>query len=156
MKLLKLIPAAAIAFTAFTTFEAKAGEEHCLDNQSGDVVVVQIKNLSTGQLHMSDTFDKPNTKCVNIANYINIGESFHVMAGVKIIAGYKGDSAQYRCISKTSSGGLTRTASNDGKQFNYQVTGNMPYAEWICNAQFQHRRGQGDYYYAPILYGNQL
>tara|TARA_B100001093_G_C26409379_1_gene834819 strand:+ start:62 stop:532 length:471 start_codon:yes stop_codon:yes gene_type:complete len=156
MKLLKLIPAAAIALTAFTTFEAKAGEEHCLDNQSGNIVAMTIKNLSTGQTHMSDTFNKPNTKCMNIANYVNIGDRFYVTTAIKTIDGYKGGSKTYRCISKITDVGLTLTASNDGKQFNYQVTGNMPPAQWLCNAQFQHRYADPTTKYSQILYGNQL
>ena len=43
MKLLKLIPAAAVALTAFTTFEAKA-EKVCVVNNAMTTINVYVKN----------------------------------------------------------------------------------------------------------------
>ena len=46
MKLLKLIPAAAVALTAFTTYEAKANKV-CIKNNGGFVMAMQLNNDNT-------------------------------------------------------------------------------------------------------------
>ena len=53
MKLLKLIPAAAIALTAFTTFEAKAGypsgwtEKNSCTRDSGNRIIYKLQKTDT-------------------------------------------------------------------------------------------------------------
>ncbi len=78
MKLLKLIPAAAIALTAFTIFEAKA-EKVCVLNKGGFVMAMQLNNDITSKKKVSDYYSYGITKCIKFGDVpINVGDFYSV------------------------------------------------------------------------------
>ena len=78
MKLLKLIPAAAIALTAFTIFEAKANKV-CIENNGGFVMAMQLNNEITTEKKVSDYYSYGITKCIKFGDVpINVGDFYSV------------------------------------------------------------------------------
>ena len=79
MKLLKLIPAAAIALTAFTTFEAKA-EKVCVVNNAMDTINVYVKNDTKSQTkEISNNLPIYGTGCAKLGDInVDIGDTFDV------------------------------------------------------------------------------
>ena len=106
MKLLKLIPAAAIALTAFTTFEAKA-EKVCVVNNATDTINVYVKNDTKSQTkEISNNLPPSGTGCAKLGDInVDIGDTFDVYV--------KEGSFQKTCISNSvrsdSTSGETKT-----------------------------------------------
>jgi hypothetical protein len=117
MKLLKLIPAAAIVLTAFTTFEGKA-ELHCLKNDGAYVARVSVKNKTSGGTKTSSSFNNPSSKCIKLSNFVDEGDQFHVYLTV-----IDGGTAAYTAGTRDCSQNLTRSSASSGKTYNYHATG---------------------------------
>ena len=79
MKLLKLIPAAAIALTAFTTFEAKA-EKVCVENFAFALINVYVHNDTKSQTkEISNNLAVQQTGCAKLGDInVDIGDTFDV------------------------------------------------------------------------------
>ena len=79
MKLLKLIPAAAIALTAFTTFEAKA-EKVCVKNSGLALINVYVQNDTKSQTNkISNNLPAGQTGCAKLGDInVDIGDTFDV------------------------------------------------------------------------------
>ena len=106
MKLFKLIPAAAIALTAFTTFEAKA-EKVCVENFAFALINVYVHNDTKSQTkEISNNLPMWQTGCAKLADInVDIGDTFDVYV--------KEGSFQKTCISNSvrsdSTSGETKT-----------------------------------------------
>ena len=111
MKLLKLIPAAAIALTAFTTFEAKA-EKVCVVNNGGDLINVYVKNDTKSQTkEISNNLPMWQTGCAKLADInVDIGDTFDVYV--------KEGSFQKTCISNSVRSDSTSGETKTRKYFN--------------------------------------
>ena len=103
MKLLKLIPAAAISLTAFTTFEAKA-EKVCVVNNAMTTINVYVKNDTKSQTkEISNNLPMWQTGCAKLGDInVDIGDTFDVYV--------KDGSTQKTCISNS-----VRTDSTSGE-----------------------------------------
>ena len=106
MKLLKLIPAAAIALTAFTTFEAKS-EKVCVKNSGLALINVYVQNDTKSQTNkISNNLPAGQTGCAKLGDInVDIGDTFDVYV--------KEGSFQKTCISNSvrsdSTSGETKT-----------------------------------------------
>ena len=79
MKLLKLIPAAAIALTAFTTFEAKAFKI-CLYNNAGFSTKLKVGTTNDSVSKTSNYFTAGFTKCIKMGDIpISEGNKYNVL-----------------------------------------------------------------------------
>ena len=117
MKLLKLMPAAAIVLTAFTTFEGKA-ESHCVKNDCAYIAKVSVTNKTSGGTKTSSTFDNPSSKCIKLSNFVDEGDEFKVYLTV-----IDGGTAAYTAGTVGCSQYLTRSSASSGKTYNYTATG---------------------------------
>ncbi len=71
MKFLKLIPAAAIVLTAFTTFEAKSENRVCLQNKGAFSSSLSVRSKDNGaKYEIFGMFTNPRTNCADLDNLI--------------------------------------------------------------------------------------
>ena len=120
MKLLKLMPAAAIVLTAFTIFEGKA-ESHCIKNDGAYIAKVSVKNKTSGGTKTSSTFDNPSSKCIKLSNFVDEGDEFYVYLTV-----IDGGTAAYTAGTRNCTTGgetLTRSSESSGKTYHYTASG---------------------------------
>ena len=111
MKLLKLIPAAAIALTAFTTFEAKA-EKVCVTNNAYTLINVYVNNDTKSQTkEISNNLPIYGTGCAKLGDInVDIGDTFDVYV--------KEGSIQKTCISNSVRSDSTSGETKTRKYFN--------------------------------------
>ena len=106
MKLVKLLPAAAIALTAFTTFEAKS-EKVCVKNSGLALINVYVQNDTKSQTNkISNNLPAGQTGCAKLGDInVDIGDTFDDYV--------KEGSFQKTCISNSvrsdSTSGETKT-----------------------------------------------
>jgi len=121
MKLLKLIPAAAIALTAFTTIEAKAFKI-CLYNNAGFDTKLKVERGDDSVSKTSNSFMAGQTECIKMGD-IPIPEG----AGYYVIYFVPDDDASegvkwFYCQNSDGNDGHYRS-SDEGKTKTYTVSG---------------------------------
>ena len=117
MKLLKLIPAAAVALTAFTTFEAKS-EQLCVYNGAAAIITPKIEtpsfesNATSYQRKEGPSITSGLTSCIKLGNLVNVGDSydFYVTSQGKDLYVY--------CVTNA-----VRSDADSGKTKNYSTYG---------------------------------
>ena len=109
MKLLKLIPAAAIALTAFTTFEAKAEKVCVYNGGSGDLINVYVHNDTKSQTkEISNNLALAAEGCAKLGDInVDIGDTFDVYIT-------NGQNNKYYCVKNKE-----RTDAQSGKTKSY-------------------------------------
>tara|TARA_Y200000002_G_scaffold347544_1_gene322813 strand:- start:336 stop:752 length:417 start_codon:yes stop_codon:yes gene_type:complete len=134
MKLLKLIPAAAIVLTAFTTFETKA-ESHCVQNKGLYVAQMYVENETSGGTKTSSDFVNPNSKCIKLSNFVDDGDEFSVyLTCIDCGGGYTYGDKHVSCKK-----GMTRSSASSGKTYHYTATGDTDSSGeygYSCSANF--------------------
>ena len=128
MKLLKLIPAAAIALTAFIPLEGKT-QEICVINNGGYVIDgIRVTNDSRGGYYDNaggSGFPLGQTRCIKLGDVpVNNGQAYQInyfIQGGKCIPGGNTNDA-CGCL---NNGVLvqTRKESDNGKTFTYSAAG---------------------------------
>ena len=97
MKFLKLMPAAAIVLTAFTTFEAKSENRVCLQNKGAFTSSLGVRSKDNGEKYeISGIFSNPRTNCADLDNLI-IDEAPPGTLSIKV-------GSQYRIIGHAGGG----------------------------------------------------
>ena len=118
MKLLKLIPAAAIALTAFTIFEAKS-EQLCAKNSAVATIRAVLQtpsgdsNATSYQRKEGPESLSGSTTCVKLGDLVNVGDSYDFYVRVDPEKGY-----YTYCVTNA-----VRSDADSGKTKNYTVTG---------------------------------
>ena len=111
MKLLKLIPAAAIALTAFTTFEAKAEKVCVYNGGSGDLINVYVHNDTKSQTkEIGNNVALAATACAKLGDInVDVGDTFDVYI-------INGQNNKYYCVKNKE---RTDSQSGDTKSYDY-------------------------------------
>ena len=110
MKLLKLIPAAAIALTSFATFEAKAMKICVYNNASFSLRMTVSSNRS---FKKSSYYPAGQTTCIKMSDVpVNVGDSYDVK-----YADISSTEGKYCAENKT------RQSSDSGTTKTYTVSG---------------------------------
>ena len=124
MKLLKLIPAAAIALTAFMPLEGKT-EEICIYNNAAFAIdKMIITDTWTGAYKDTGSFTVGFTKCIKLGDVpVPLGDGFKVQYTIQ--AGSCTNWATYvKCTCESNSeNDQFHDSANSGKTFTYEVTG---------------------------------
>ena len=119
MKLLKLIPAAAIALTAFTTFEAKAFKI-CLYNNAGFSTKLMVGTRNDSVSKTSNYFTAGLTECIKMGDIPISGGKYKVQ--------YKTYSFGFAPCNYNSGNYSKYTSSDSGKTKTYTVSGTTSYS----------------------------
>ena len=122
MKLLKLIPAAAVALTAFTTFEAKS-EQLCVYNGAADIIIPVVNTPSGTYANENGvkvsykegaTTTAAQTTCIKLGSFVEVGETYDLF-----VRNLNKDTYA-SCVDNA-----VRSDSDSGKTKNFTVTGTM-------------------------------
>ena len=112
MKLLKLIPAAAIALTSFATLEAKA-MKICVYNNAGFVMRFYVINTNRNFSKATGYYDAGQTNCIKMSDIpVNVGQSYSVYYQSSV------DDTGSSCAKNK-----TRQSSDSGTTKTYTVSG---------------------------------
>ena len=113
MKLLKLIPAAAIALTSFATFEAKA-MKICVYNNAGFAMRFKVWRTSNWNYNKATGYySAGQTNCIKMSDIpVNVGQSYTVYYQTSV-----DDNGSYCAKNKT------RQSSDSGTTKTYTVSG---------------------------------
>ena len=117
MKLLKLIPAAAIALTSFATLEAKA-MKICVYNNAGFVMKFRIWRTSNWNFSKSTNYyGAGQTKCIKMSAIpINVGQSYSVYYQTSVDD--TGSACARNKTRQSSDSGTTKTCTVSGTTTN--------------------------------------
>jgi len=115
MKLLKLIPAAAIALTSFATFEAKA-MKICVYNNAGFDMRFWVKRIQNYPYSKATGYyGAGQTNCIKMSDIpVNVGQSYNVY--------YQWSTHEYGEKSSCAKN-KTRQSSDSGTTKTYTVSG---------------------------------
>ena len=115
MKLVKLLPAAAIALTAFTTFEAKS-EKVCVKNSGLALINVYVQNDTKSQTkEISNNLPAGQTGCAKLGDInVETGDTFDVYV--------TNENVKLTCISKSV---RTDSTSGETKNRTYYMDSNL-------------------------------
>ena len=119
MKLLKLIPAAAIVLTAFMPLEGKT-EEICMFNNAAFAIDKMIITADSGAYKDTDSFTVGTTKCIKLGDVpVPLETGYKVQYAIE--AGTC-DCYDTNCTC-TCDDDLVHDRASEDKTFTYEVTG---------------------------------
>ena len=135
MKLLKLIPAAAIALTAFMSLEGKT-EQVCMYNNASYVVdELVVSGLGSGAASKNtSSFSLGITKCIKLGDVpVPYGSGYTVKYNIEAgSCDCYGTNCVCTCESD-SRNNQVHNSSNSGKTWTYEITGTSMNSR--CNLQ---------------------
>ncbi len=121
MKLLKLIPAAAIVLTAFMPLEGKT-EQICMYNNAAFAIEKMfITNTSSGASKDTGSFTLGVTKCIKLGDVpVPLNNGYNIKYIIEAGSSNCNQNQQSACLCAEY---LRHTSSDEGNTYTYEVTG---------------------------------